>query len=345
MENISNKNESNKEKAEKIEMLEKSKESLLSLFRFGKKMLMPTFIATTMLITGKLAQEKATGFESTDIEGSKFNIENTNGIKTNLPEISIYGHSDPETDAILNFLTGKSDFSPEQKLIFYRRWEESVSKFLSNELVEEKALYEQLINMSDDEFVEYYKKNNDGIDPRYDDFIPLYEYEFDITRYNAMWELHRKNSNPTINFFTAEPDVLSSKGEVVRTHYLSSQNKIMIDFNDTFFKETFLDAWIAELSHAKQYQDKPLTSKLKHLIEIVGLLKENSLQIIGKELSVSKNPLQESANMEDMSTLYDKSYKEKNTIEYEAHTILQPQLEASLEKRIEDINKELEELK
>lgn len=318
------------EKNKDLESLENAKENLNSLYRFGKRMLMPTFIATTMLVGTKLGQEKYTGFQSTDIE-DRDKVENTEGIKTNLPEISIYGHSDPVTDAMLNFLTGKQDFSSEEKVKYFRMWEESVLEIESIQSVEAMDLYKKIKKMSDQEFIDYMKRGKYGFDPSESELLLL--QDFDVARYSAIWELHRRNGNPKIDFVAGQQDFQASNGTPLGTHYLSGENKIMLNLMHISMSEgngdtsALLNDWIAELSHSKQSKEKPFTARLRFLLD---LMQVQAYKVFSDE---------------DFATLYNnKLYLSPGSHEYEAHTILQPQLEESLEKRIKEINNELEKI-
>ncbi len=268
-----------------------------------------------------------------------------------IPDMTIFSSGDKETDMIINHMTGKERL-PDEYIWGMMRNDFCTQIFRVKEM---GSLRTKIEGMSGEEFrnyiasdevfecVTYYKKKmveayQKAIESQplssdeakefttvtdedaKEDFIFLKEQysnpetflpatDFDINKYNTMWTMHLQHGNPNI---TITP-VPSEKRMIERAFYNSFTDKMFIPCDAK--KGLSVKDWLAELSHAKQLEEKPahlMVNRLATLCRVFSHLPENKWEF---------------------GETYDKTeYQSKGSVEYEAHTDIEKKLEEQFKK-------------
>lgn len=231
-----------------------------------------------------------------------------------------YRHEDAETTRCLNIITGKERLSYDEKILIVRS--KLKGHINSKDSQEIATLTAEIEKLNDEEVINKYRnesrktatfpyeKKADDVSPV--DFLNNEEflehtitepadYGFDQETYEAIWRLEQECGNPKLRFRT-EPN----KGDLAIKHnnYNSSSNQI-----NMFYEDIGEDILIEELAHSKQFNEAPISSKLRGLRDLIktGIRGTTS----GKF---------------DYENAYSELYGEENTIEHEAHSVISPEL-------------------
>ncbi len=126
------------------------------------------------------------------------------------------------------------------------------------------------------------------------------ENEFSAERYEKVWTLHFKNGNPNIR--SLEKDDGDASNSPIREFLDTDGNAYYDVLTNTMYipteqKEPVLHTWLAELAHAKQFNEKPLLSTLRSAVGFLATFPN-----------------------------YNYQYDIPGTVEYEAHKEIQPKL-------------------
>jgi hypothetical protein len=243
-----------------------------------------------------------------------------------------YEHEDPETTRILNFLTGKSELSPEDKIHFYRQevrntYERSLSlEGVTEYGIDEKNAFEE--SLPDDEqglrkrmgelLIKRASISGDTveqsqIDKNVDMFFahavnPKVRYSPELEK--MVWNMQKRVGAPRLRW-AASTDNLHSKlhGSLAgpgRANYSEEDNTIYI--TPGAYDETLGKTLLAENAHAFQFNKNPITSRVRFLID--------STQTLVQAIRENKS-LYETQH---------KQYETPGTIEYEAHEEIEQRL-------------------
>lgn len=224
-----------------------------------------------------------------------------------------FEHEDTETTLWINYISGRVSIPPEIRLNLFR---EQVGKWIKNNNI---SLPENFFRMDDKQIENYIFndpqvsqttfaigwKNNMTADKKkfIDELIPNKMPRKDSI-YKALWDLELVAGNPKIR-----PD---SSG---RAHYIERTNTIFIDIG--LNQKYMIDDLIAESAHGVQWETSPLISDAKKLRDTVFLSGQAVLQ---------------QKNIDKVHDEYE--YKTPGTIEYEAHSIIEPQLHKQFDQEV-----------
>mgnify|MGYP000384981564 CR=1 FL=1 len=334
-----------KEEAPKIEKkdskLESEKETVKARIGFLEKLKKyGTYgIVLATLFAGRARYEKNQPYDYSLPESPELRMPDKPNLETgtyDLPEVVIYGHSDPETDMVMNFLSGKIDLPLDVKFNLIKKaeihfWEIAEKYDLDSSATDQLKKYENIT-------LEEYEKEYGKIDT----IFGVFKDNFDIEKYDAIWKMHRKNGNPDVRFFdyndkearvlykNKEHSIEEDRKSLYRAYYNPMSNTINVSWVRSLYnyspekmKDFILEDWIAELSHAKQFQEKPFASMQEGLVSGVRM---------------AMNAL---SHGESFYSAQLREYETEGSLENEAHTII----EAELQKTIDSIiNKESEKL-
>ena len=372
--------------------IEKSKGPLREAFRFLKKKAKLAVAVTGLVLGAEYYHEKETPYQYNEnvkptTELLKEEMKHMKETKSNaLPEVVIYGNRDPETDMILNYISGKEDLPHEYKVelskIGFIGWlqdSKAPSLFLASLSGKIEAMdtleYEKYIasdelkkdlvdidfakifstkdfdpeNYSLDEKSAMIQKADPLMDSRnteefvnneYQDFDFLFNPNtifksipdtFDINIYDAVWEMQAKHGNPKIAHSERVGPQYASYSLNKRAHYNNLEDKLYLPFQMNAHASvgnaiwTFtLEDWIAELSHAKQNEEKPVFFNATYLIDVLRTT----------AISYKKNITYRTAQLEE--------YEIPGSIENEAHSVIQKKLEEEFKRRTDKTVKEID---
>jgi len=243
-----------------------------------------------------------------------------------------YQHEDPETTRILNFLTGKSELSPEDRIHFYRQEVRNThERLLSLEVnaeygLDEKNAFEE--SMPDDEqgLREYMgdllqklativgdSVAPDEIEKRVNMFFahaidPKVRYSPELEK--LVWNMQKKVGAPRLRW-AASTDNLHSKlhGSLSgpgRANYSEEDNTVYI--TPGAFDETLGKTLLAENAHAFQFNENPVTSRVRYAVDTAKTL---------------------ASMLRDNKSYYEAQHEQYQTlgsIEQEAHEIIEQRL-------------------
>ncbi|MDP9249062.1 MAG: hypothetical protein M3M85_00935 [bacterium] len=229
-------------------------------------------------------------------------------------------HSDKETTAILNFLAGKRDFSPEERLKMLKDsfsfWPDQVGVNLSfpenydsMTIGEFKILADSLAKTHPAEF---------GFIADFTEEEWLYRTaapalpKFDQHLYESLWSIEQEAGNPKIRW-NYEWNKKSNEGRH-RSHFIPETNTMFLA-NDSDYRKELIEHFVAEASHG--VQTKSLPKMLRH----IGTQAPDFFRI-AVEAIVSEKGFSE--------VHADTIYNKKGSTEYEAHKEIQPRLNSKL---------------
>jgi hypothetical protein len=160
------------------------------------------------------------------------------------------------------------------------------------------------------EFIEFNKKNKDqGLyNSRMDMFLEVINSNFFMKNlHDVLWKFEKDYGSPNIRWSIEGQDLSGfNSGKHRRSYYNPLTNTInlaaetiSLDFSEDF---------IAEISHAKQFHEKPVSS---YVMATTGHAKT-------LYSSITSNT--------DYQEEYFKLYDQKGTLEYEAHDIIEEQI-------------------
>lgn len=221
-----------------------------------------------------------------------------------------YTHQDKETTHVINVLAGKEKFTVADRENIYLdllaakldeahsngRYLNIEAKKLPDMSIKKKMqIAEELSSSGDLEDRESVKASMIDPSPKV----------FDEDLYSALWKLEQECGNPKVRFmFEGKTQRYSASFE--RSFYSAKSNTIFIDVGSN--EETTED-FIAELSHAKQFDENPISSLL--------LGARDNLQV---QIKASSQGL-------SFDEVYDQTmYDQPGTIEYQAHQEIEPEL-------------------
>lgn len=140
--------------------------------------------------------------------------------------------------------------------------------------------------------------------------------------HNTLWKIEKEHGSPNIRWQTDQAGILNL-GEYHRSNYNPFTNTINFAVED--ITGDFFETFIKEVTHAKQFNEEPILSYVKATVDNAKTLFTSITS--GKEFNEE----------------YFKLYKEKGTLEYEAHSVLEePLSEEAWKAASEDIEIEFE---
>lgn len=227
------------------------------------------------------------------------------------PESSKYSSGDSITDVILNYYSGLSDFPDEMKAEIYKN--NLISDFT------ESSWIKDLKDKDPKQTLDYLKGSGINLDSYFTSFPDSIDYNY---YYQFVWNTYFRCGSPKIRFSSKVPFPFS---ETKASAYYNPFSKVLflnnlvplysneIDEEEYFFwsPRDFLE----ELSHAKQFKEKPFTS---YFSATWGLLRSfyNS--------SVTRlNPFLPDSSWAES---YQDEYHKYGSFENEAHSIIFPHI-------------------
>lgn len=220
-----------------------------------------------------------------------------------------YKHEDAETAHLLKVMAGKEKLTEEEELNLIKI---ELTRFYVFPMLKKQGLWQgdekSLLNASEDQINEILKaldpnsqKDIEGIQEEY---LSIEPEVADDTIYIALAKMMEEFGNPKIRVVEEAGTVFKSAPGL----YDGLSNTIYIS-SDSSLRRTLL----SELAHSKQFKDHPYSDTLLWLRDVAG--------VVTKSL-VKKEPLADTYN-----ELYDIS----GTIEHDAHSVIEPELEARYE--------------
>ncbi|MEK7602288.1 MAG: hypothetical protein AAB472_02285 [Patescibacteria group bacterium] len=242
----------------------------------------------------------------------------------------LYVHEDKETTDILNYLTGKVHMPESEKVFFYRQ---RVRKSM------ESLLYPvpgNIDEMSLDELVQIYvpafaiiggvtdKKFNElspiqrkRLQKKAHEFITdaVPDYTYEPKLYTEIWELQKEVGKPRIRWaargvaITAK--MMASTTEDGRSFYDPINNTVYVSPNYVAGANL-----LAEEAHSKQFNDKPIVSSAR--------LVQSWVRVVSRSV----------IHFENLKHSYEFEYDKPDSLEHEAHSVIEPAMETELYKRL-----------
>ena len=170
-----------------------------------------------------------------------------------------FTHSDKETEHILNLLCGKESFTEKEKLLICKK---ITIKICSEGDI---SIPENMDTWSMVEFTEFNKKNKDqGLyNSRMDMFLEVINSNFFMKNlHDVLWKFEKDYGSPNIRWFIEGRHRASYYNSITNTINLAADT-MALDFSEDF---------IAEMAHAKQFHEKPVTSYARAAIDYAKTL-------------------------------------------------------------------------
>jgi len=219
-----------------------------------------------------------------------------------------YKHEDAETTHIINALCGKEHFSEKEKKDI------AVAVTVKACRDYKAPIPEGIKSWQLEDIKNFYIKieSDAGIYPDgLDDLLngPVYLSEL----YSTVWEQEKKAGSPYLRWSTTENT--SEIGDAHNRAYYVKQTHTMYIKPEALSPVNMTDQYVAELSHALQFNEKPAESELKNLRD--NLMVWIIAQGTGK----------------DFKSVYDRIlYEKSGTLENDAHYIIEPKIQAEVDK-------------
>lgn len=243
-----------------------------------------------------------------------------------------YTHQDEETTHVINVLAGKEKFTVADRENIYMdlltgKLEEAHKKGQYLDAKKDKlpeTSIKKKVQIAEELSSSGYLEDEKLIKASMIDPSPKV---FDEDLYSALWKLEQECGNPKVRFMF-EGKTQRYSGSAGRSFYSAMSNTIFIDVGSN---EQTTKAFIAELSHAKQFDENPINS-------LVVSIKDD----IHVQMEASKKNL-------SFREVYDQTmYDQPGTIEYQAHQEIEPELKEKFLRNapgtIERFQKEEEQL-
>lgn len=236
----------------------------------------------------------------------------------------VYKHQDPETTHIINVLSGKESLTTEDR-----------KDILIGYLIEKLEIFHKEGKYKDVDVKEFKEMSLLELEKKSEEFstesgdhglliTDPSPGEFDRETYDALWKLEQECGNPKVRFrLNHRKEQSSNPRSPDRSFYEPSNNTSFIDIG---LSQMAIDHYIAELSHAKQYNENPISSRLKNFKDKFKTFKRtlgDQIELENKGIKYDPDKVYDKA--------YNKLYKEPDTLEYEAHQIIQPDLKSKFD--------------
>jgi hypothetical protein len=241
-----------------------------------------------------------------------------------------FEHSDPETTRIMEYLTGEKPLPEEDRIFFYRQivreklrsvasldshdggidWLSSLEEKLPTDEAGLRARMIELLKTSDNIFGDKQGNYDARVTTAFEDEIKS-PVPYDPVIATVLWRLQAKVGAPRIRWEApgqnTEATLSGKVSGAGRAHYNSETNTVYIT------PGTVGETLVAEDSHALQFDQHPIRSRVQFVLDmtrtVVGAYKEHT-------------------------TVYDqqlKEYRTLGTLEYDAHSVIQPRLIKEME--------------
>lgn len=235
-----------------------------------------------------------------------------------------YIHPDAKTNHILNVLAGRDSISHEEAIDNFREISKTLADASDVDVPEQYDTYD--INQIDSFLTAALNKKS--IETKAGE-IKDYFYEVhylsqvDLPEdeaegiYNLIWQIEQECGNPKIRFQTAGPSILGislPEKNIYRPHYDPLENTVYVPMDMFIGQSDGYKNLIAELSHAKQLKDDPLGFYFKAGLSFLRMFSKGGFDT--NELSGAQR----------------EEYYIPGSLEHEAHSDIQPQLENKYEK-------------
>ncbi|MST04266.1 MAG: hypothetical protein EXS49_01725 [Candidatus Pacebacteria bacterium] len=247
------------------------------------------------------------------------------------PELEIVGdkdgnleyiHPDSETTHILNVLSGKEVFTPEEALPYFKTLIEQSANEDNIKLPEDFDSYN--IDQVDSFWVAALNEKGTEIKPGTfrDSFYSCQYLNKNSTNttdrdiYDLTWKMENECGNPKIridNETTNISEKLLSQREIYRANYSGPTNTVFLPKN-VFFTGNAYEALISELSHSKQLKDDPIGFYYDGASSMIRMFSKGGFD---------KAQLH-SAQLDE--------YAIPGSLEHQAHSSIEPKLKAKYKK-------------
>jgi hypothetical protein len=238
-----------------------------------------------------------------------------------------YSHEDPETTHVINVLAGKEKLHDiEKKSILIDYLERRLDlPFFQNHPKYHDLNKKGLLGMSLDELMKIKQELMDFfkyIEPINIDPGPQ---NFDPELYDVLWKLSKECGSPKVNFKLLDKKSIFGFYGTGNNFYDPLTNTIFINIGDN---ESTIDAYLSELSHGKQFNEKPVTSNLLSARDLLKSIKDGVLDK-GNFVTPKVDTIVRRIDI-SIQNKYNSLYDDPETVEYEAHKIIEPKLRAEL---------------
>lgn len=229
-----------------------------------------------------------------------------------------YVHPDAKTTHILNILSGKEPITFEEALENHKEWFKTKSEMFGYNIPSNFDDYD--IDQFDLFYTTVTRANGYDTKPGELKEILMSEYQKKINLsednqkeiYNLLWKMEEVCGNPKIRFQTEAPFGLPEYQD--RAYFDPATNTIYIPLYNFLKIPGYNKSLFAEMSHAKQLKDDPINFYLKW------------------GSSALRTFLAGGFNRKRLSNAQKKEYSIPTSMEHEAHSVIQPELEAKFAK-------------
>lgn len=245
-------------------------------------------------------------------------------------------HEDPETDRILDFITGAAELAEEDHIYFYQQLVRSEQKKMwrifeqkgydiedLNELEEnlptdEAGLRERLRELYGQKDMIFYGEVKGDIDNRVDQAFEesiQVSFNYDPKLAETIRQLHERVGAPRIRWSAPMDNVHSQRHGAIagagRANYSFNDNTIYL--TPGLENGTLGRVVLAEYSHAVQFNDEPIKSRVRGVIDIANTV----ITSVREDISLYQ--------------AQHRQYSTPGTIEYEAHEEIEKELKEEAE--------------
>lgn len=231
----------------------------------------------------------------------------------------LFQHPDEETTHILNYFAGKEALSSAEKLRIIKMGVEHMAQEADSNLP--SGFYASKFDLSQVEqyvytlFGDHITKQEiqKGLQEMYNQIQDRFEYNPAL--YQAIWEIEQHVGAPYLQWTVGSERY--TKGRLDTAQYNPLTNTISVNpFN--FNEETFNKEFLSEAAHAQQFYEDPIESYYESVEATIRI----GFKIVTRGMSLRAAQQQE--------------YTMPGTLEYEAHQIMQPELEKKLREQTQE---------
>lgn len=246
--------------------------------------------------------------------GTRYDITETKG-----PDGPVYEHQDERTTEIMNYLTGEAPLPEDQKIFFYRQllrnkyaaWGEVAPKDLDTFDIHqvEKHLSELNENL-------HRTPNPDLVKTQLRWAIPMHSQNPAVT--SIAWKVQKDAGAPKIRWATAAETPIAK----LMAGSAGKGRAFYDPINNTVYLTPGVGAeiLIEEDAHAKQFNEKPLTSYAR---------------LTASWIETAIHSVRE---FRDLRTSYAQEYMQPGSLEWEAHKEIAPKIREDAIKEISDLD-------
>lgn len=231
-----------------------------------------------------------------------------------------YHHQDIRTTHLLNVLAGKEKFSEQDLRVEFDHIIKEMSSQMNQKL--DKDPSDMTLDELDEAAFSLLSKTDATVKrgdfkesflrelQKYNEVDTNSEWKTSDNIYELVWQMEKETGNPKIRFTAEDLHFIPMSSPNGTKHYDPVSNTIFIDPSDISpnMRYSSFNDLAAELSHGKQFKERPLGTTMQYVADVAGVLKRGGL------------------SMDKLTKEYQKLYDTPGSFEHDAHKVIEPYL-------------------